>query len=273
MKHIFTVIIFAFLISIIIHLLLFDFINKKLVTRKVTYPTSNIQKKSSLKKDFSNIKFVKLQTKIQKKIPVRKKLVEKKQMKKQKPIINKGIKKILKPTKKLIVKQIPKTIKLPKIQKTDLKKFFTISKQDLRKRKKKKKKQEREEKEIYKERNELKHLDKVTQSYIKLYGNTYFTLSKEQKTYLKNNLSKIAMITQRYLTYPALSIRTRQSGTNIIEFILHPNGDISHVRLTGSSNYTALDQNTIETIQLAYKDYPRPTKATLIKIYVQYILN
>jgi len=270
MKHIFTTIIFAFLISIIIHLLLFTFINKKIVTAKITYPTPNIHKKSSPKKNISNIKFVKLQKKIEKN-----KQVKKKQIKKQKPTINKEVKKILKPAKKPIIKKIskPKAIKIPKIKKPDLKKFFTISQQDLKKIEKEKKKQERNKKEIYKELNELQHLDKATQSYIKLYGDSYFSLSKEQKNYLKNNLSRIAMITQHYLTYPALSVRTRQSGTNIIEFILHPNGDISHVRLTGSSSYTALDQNTIETIQLAYKDYPRPTKATLIKIYVRYILN
>ena len=80
------------------------------------------------------------------------------------------------------------------------------------------------------------------------------------------------MITQRYLVYPGLSIKTRQSGINVIEFVLHPNGDISDVRITDSSNYTALDKNTVETIQLAYKDYPKPTEPTQIKIYVRYIL-
>ncbi len=263
-KNIFIALIVAFVISLILHFIVFDLVNKKIANAKLSYPTTNIKKKPSPKKGFSNVKFVKL----------KKKIPQKKIVKKQKPIINKEVKKILKPIKKPIAKKIskPKAIQLPKVQQPNLKSFFTVSKEDLKRIKEKKKKIEKQKQEIYKEINEIKKLDRVTQNYIKLYGDTYFTLSKEQKTYLKNNLSRIGMITQRYLVYPGLSIQTRQSGTNVIEFILHPNGDISNVRITDSSNYTALDKNTVETIELAYKDYPKPSEPTRIKIYVRYIM-
>lgn len=119
---------------------------------------------------------------------------------------------------------------------------------------------------------EPKLIDEITQSYIKLYGEEYNSFTKVQKVYLEKNLKTIGSITQKYLRYPAISVRTRQSGTNIIEFTLHPNGDITQPIITSSSGYEALDSNTIKTIEIAYKDYPRPTQATKIRIYVTYRL-
>lgn len=119
---------------------------------------------------------------------------------------------------------------------------------------------------------DVKLLDELTQSYIKLYGEEYNSFTKVQKVFLQNNLKSIGAITQKYLRYPAISIRTRQSGMNIIEFILHPNGDITQPIITSSSGYEALDENTVKTIEIAYKDYPRPSEPTKIRIYVTYRL-
>lgn len=263
-KNILITLALAFILSLIIHFFIFDLVNKKIAAAKLSYPTTNIKKKPSPKKGFSNVKFVK----IKKEKPKKKVII------KQKPMINKEVKKILKPVKKPTIKKIskPKAIELPKLKKPDLKSFFTVSKKELKRIEEEKEERKKEINEIQKEIQEIKQLDQVTQNYIKLYGDTYFTFSKEQKIYLKNNLSRIGKITQSYLTYPGLSIKTRQSGINVIEFILYPNGDIKNVRITDSSNYTALDKNTIETIQLAYKDYPKPSQPTQIKIYVRYIL-
>jgi len=262
-KNIFITLTFAFLISVLIHFLIFDIVNKKIANAKLAYPTTNKKKDLSTKKGYSSVKFVKLK----KELPKVKKEV--------KPTINKDVKKLLKSQQKKVVKQKPaqpKAIKLPKKREPDLKKFFTISKEDKKRLEQKEIEKKEKEKEVYDEIKELQQLDPLTQNYIKLYGEKYFTFSKEQKTYLKNNLSRIGKITQRYLTYPGLSIKTRQSGVNVIEFNFHPNGDISDVKITDSSNYTALDQNTIETIELAYKDYPKPPETIKIKIYVRYIL-
>ncbi|MCD4758490.1 MAG: TonB family protein [Arcobacteraceae bacterium] len=263
-KNIFITLVLAFIISLIIHFIAFDLINKKIANAKLSYPTTNIKKKPSPKKGFSNVKFVKLKKEVPKEKPIEQK----------KPTINQEVKKILEPIKKPIAKKSskPKAIELPKVQKPDLKSFFTVSKEDLKRIQEEKEARTKQITEFQKEIQKIKQLDQITQEYIRLYGDTYFTFSKEQKTYLKNNLSRIGMITQRYLVYPGLSIKTRQSGINVIEFVLHPNGDISDVRITDSSNYTALDKNTVETIQLAYKDYPKPSEPTQIKIYVRYIL-
>lgn len=106
-----------------------------------------------------------------------------------------------------------------------------------------------------------------------LYGKEFNTFTPSQKKFIKHNLGIIHRITQRTLTrngYPEIAVRTRQQGTNIVSFYLHPNGDISKLRLKTKIGYEALDKNTLEVIRIAYKDYPLPNKKTKIVFYVQY---
>jgi TonB family protein len=107
----------------------------------------------------------------------------------------------------------------------------------------------------------------------KLYGKEFDTFSSTQKKFIKNNLGTIHRITQRTLTqngYPEIAVRMRQQGTNIVSFYLHPNGDITNLRLKSRIGYAALDENTLEVIRIAYKNYPLPNKKTKIIFYVQY---
>ncbi len=107
----------------------------------------------------------------------------------------------------------------------------------------------------------------------RLYGSEFNTYSQTQKKFIKNNLGTIHRITQRTLSmngYPSIAVRTGQQGTNIVSFYLHPNGDISGLRLRTRIGYQALDQNTLDVIRIAYKDYPLPNKKTKIMFYVTY---
>ena len=109
----------------------------------------------------------------------------------------------------------------------------------------------------------------------RLYGSEFNTYSQTQKKFIKNNLGTIHRITQRTLSmngYPEIAVRTGQQGTNIVSFYLHPNGDISNLRLKRDIGYQALDQNTLDVIRIAYKDYPLPNKKTRIIFHVQYSL-
>ena len=106
-----------------------------------------------------------------------------------------------------------------------------------------------------------------------LYGSEFNTYTPTQKKFIRNNLSTIHQITQRTLSrngYPDIAVRTRQQGTNIVSFYLHPNGDITGLRLKKSLGYAALDKNTLKVIRLAYKDYPLPNKKTRLIFYVRY---
>jgi protein TonB len=265
MKNIIISILIAFLISLVIHFLSFVTVNRTIKNNKLQINTTN--KIENIKKNkFTFIKYVKLKKvdKIKKKSK-KKSIIKKTKPKKTKKVVKK--KTIIKPIKKKpTIIDIP--INKPKI---DLRKLFTIQKvsQVSNTQKTNKKELEDERQEIQK----VKQLDKLTQSYIKLYGKQYFLFSNEEKRYIKSNISHIGKITQKHLRYPNISIRTKQQGINIVEFLFHPNGDISDLKITDSSHYTALDQNTIDTIEIAYKDYPKPSIIVKIKIYVRYILN
>lgn len=109
----------------------------------------------------------------------------------------------------------------------------------------------------------------------KLYGKEFKTFSKSQKIFILKNLETIHQITQRVLIingYPESAVRTKQQGVNIVSFYLHPNGDISELKLKKEMGYEVLDKNTLEVIEIAYKHYPQPKKKTKIIFYVKYEL-
>jgi TonB family protein len=107
----------------------------------------------------------------------------------------------------------------------------------------------------------------------KLYGAGFHNFTPTQKKFIENNLNTIQEITQRTLTqrsYPKGAGRTGQQGTNVVSFNLHPNGDISDLRLKTRIGYRALDDNTLSLIRVAYIDYPYPSTTTKIIFYVTY---
>lgn len=119
--------------------------------------------------------------------------------------------------------------------------------------------------------NEFKTMKKEVGGPIKkLYGEEFERLGKEEQKFIKDNLSSIGRITEKYLRYPDTAGRLGQQGTSVVEFYLHPNGDISDMRLLEGSGSRMLDKNSIETIEIAYKDYPRPTVKTKIRMFVGY---
>lgn len=105
-----------------------------------------------------------------------------------------------------------------------------------------------------------------------LYGDEFGDLGSAEKDFIKNNLRNIGRITQKYLEYPREAGYLGQDGENAVEFYLYPNGDISDLKIIKNSGSIILDKNTTKTIEIAYKDYPRPTTKTLIRIKVRYFL-
>ncbi len=108
-----------------------------------------------------------------------------------------------------------------------------------------------------------------------LYGSSYSRMSSAQRRYIDRYLREIIEISQRtlnYLGYPREAVALRQQGTNIVEFWLHPNGDISGLRLKRRLRAESLNRQTIEVIKTAYMYYPHPSVKTKIIIYVGYRL-
>ncbi len=262
-------IVLAFIISLSLHLLLISNIKQKEETKERASTSKEIKK--------SSVHYVRIMQK-----PIAQK-VQKPKIKKSPKIETKRIykkverKKIVPQKKKRIVKKPKKTIPKP-IKKVTIKPTPTkpITKQVIIKPQEKRKTIPKKSLENFLladpvplDRNML---DDITKSYLKLYGEEYNSFTKVQKVYLQKNLKNIGRITEKYLRYPSIAVRTRQQGMNIVQFYLHPNGDISQLELIGSSGYSSLDKNSIKTIEIAYKDYPRPKTKTKVKIYVYYKL-
>ncbi len=108
-----------------------------------------------------------------------------------------------------------------------------------------------------------------------LYGSSYSKMSSLQRRFIDRNLRKILIISQQtlnYLGYPKEARIMGQSGTNVVEFWLYPNGDIRGLRLKRKIGASSLDRQTIEVIKTAYMYYPHPPVKTKIIIYVKYQL-
>lgn len=108
-----------------------------------------------------------------------------------------------------------------------------------------------------------------------VYGKEFNTYTPKQQQFIKDKLGEIYRITQNALWargYPDTALRMQVQGTNTVSFYLHPNGNISDLRLRTPIGYRALDENTIEVIKTAYKDYPKPQEKTRLMFYVTYQL-
>lgn len=117
-------------------------------------------------------------------------------------------------------------------------------------------------------------VDKIARRDIEeLYGEEFGDYGLAEQEFLVNNLRDIGRITQRYLQYPPSAARLGQEGVSAVEFYLHPNGDISGLKILVSSEFMLLDRNSERTIEIAYKDYPRPTTKTKIRIFITYGIN
>ncbi|MDD2266825.1 hypothetical protein [Sulfuricurvum sp.] len=117
-------------------------------------------------------------------------------------------------------------------------------------------------------RNDINLLPK---SILHHYGNDFFELSAPEQHYLLDNLQKIRRINDivgnRLLQSKSdEEIDTKEN--NIVEFYLHPDGSISDLTLSKEREGSLLDELTLETIELAHTQYPRPKQTTLIRIRV-----
>lgn len=117
---------------------------------------------------------------------------------------------------------------------------------------------------------------KSTDSVQKLYGDKFGELSAGEQKYILDNHEAMRRITQGVLNrYGRSRIpdNLRANDINMVEFYLHPDGSMSGMRLLKNSQFAILDDTTRETIEIAYKDYPRPEQKTYIRYRVWYNLN
>ncbi len=115
----------------------------------------------------------------------------------------------------------------------------------------------------------------LTQDIKELYGDEFGKLTPVAQKYILDNTEIMRRITQETLTRVAsvnLSRDLNMNATNVIEFYLHPNGDMTDFKFLHKSGHFELDNTTKETIEYSYSKYPRPTEKILIRYNVFYNL-
>jgi len=108
------------------------------------------------------------------------------------------------------------------------------------------------------------------------YGDSFEELSLGEQEYILKNQEVMRRITQQVLNRVGrvnIPRDMRVNSSNIVEFYLYPNGEISEIKFIDKSNFYILDDTTKETIEYAYNKYPRPDQKTRIRYKVGYYLR
>ncbi|MDY0116549.1 MAG: hypothetical protein RBR59_03105 [Sulfurimonadaceae bacterium] len=276
---------FALFVAVLIHLLIFSFLWFVLenMPKKKEAPTQEEKMKISLKEYMPKKKETAVipDTLKAKSMPKGKQLKEPivyQPQQKSKPVeLNKP---------KEIVAQAPKPI----IELLPTKESFIPlkeSKQDQNTTKEKVKKEEESNplyaflsqdntaNETKEEIREVSHKSSVNQNLKELYGDEFGKLTQGQQKYLIDNQEVMRRITQEVLNRVAdvnINRNLNVNRDNIVEFYLHPNGDMTDFKFLKQSGYYVLDDTTKETIEYAYSRYPRPEETILIRYIVLYNL-
>ena len=256
---------FALFIALIIHILIIVlFISLDFTSKQKNIPNEKRIKISLKELHIKKTKQIKKKktTKVTKKIKTTKKA----------PLIPKGTQ------LKKIIKSKPKTRAIKtKTVITKIKKKIIIPKQNIKQKDPMswlyEDKSSQEEKQIFKK---SKNKNSINQNIKELYGSKFTTLSKAQQQYILDNQEIMRRITQQVLNRVAsvnLKGNINVNTSNIIEFYLHPNGDMTEFKFLDKSGYFELDDTTKETIEYAYSKYPRPKEKTLIRYNVFYNLR
>ena len=133
-------------------------------------------------------------------------------------------------------------------------------------------KSDKEEKKVTKK---VSNGGNISQNIKELYGEEFGKLTPGQQQYIIDNQEIMRRITQQVLSRVARINLPRDlnvNRSNVVEFYLHPNGDMTDFKFLSKSGYYVLDDTTKETIEYSYSRYPRPKEKTLIRYNIYYHL-
>jgi outer membrane biosynthesis protein TonB len=135
--------------------------------------------------------------------------------------------------------------------------------------------EDKSDQEAKKDETKNKGRSSINSDLKELYGDEFGKFTPGQQKYLIDNQEIMRRITQEVLNRVAqVNLRgdINANKTNIVEFYLHPNGDMSDFKFLKNSGHYILDDTTKETIEYAYSRYPRPSEKILIRYNVFYNL-
>jgi protein TonB len=84
------------------------------------------------------------------------------------------------------------------------------------------------------------------------------------RAYLQNHYAYIQRHIRSKLVYPAEARGAGIQGVAELSFVIHPDGQVSNVRITASSGSETLDASAVEAIYSAAHFRPPPRKARLV---------
>jgi protein TonB len=82
--------------------------------------------------------------------------------------------------------------------------------------------------------------------------------------YVRNNYAHIQRHIREKLVYPPEARSAGIQGIAELSFVIHPDGHVSHVRITKSSGSETLDASAVEAIYSAAPFRPPPNQARLV---------
>ncbi|MCX2683434.1 energy transducer TonB [Campylobacter sp. MIT 21-1685] len=96
-----------------------------------------------------------------------------------------------------------------------------------------------------------------------------FQYGKEDNPFLR----EIKTAIDKSRNYPRQAIKMRIQGRVVVEFLWKEEQILSEVKIIQSSGYRILDDNALQTIQLASKHFPPHNSDARIKIPIEYSLH
>ena len=121
-----------------------------------------------------------------------------------------------------------------------------------------------------------KPLPRFTQQIKEAYGSEWGKLSAGEQKYILDNQEIMRRLTQAQLYETGrtdIPDNLRVNEINMVEFYLHPNGDMSDFKMIKNSNFYLLDDVTRDVIESVYSKYPHPKQKTLIRYKFWYNLR
>lgn len=230
----------AFIISLIIHVSLFgmflDFEPQKIEKKEVVVLNMNmIQNISQIEKEPIQETSQKVEDKIE-----QEEILEEPKPEPKKEII----KKIKKEIKKVKTEPLKKVKKEPKIE---------------------------EKKEVVKKEEVNQNLP-TTKEPIQTPKKTESEENYQQK-YLDDNLASIIKAIKKYKNYPYQAKKRGMTGKVIIQCTIKTNGKIENLKIIEASKYTLLNENSLEILTKASKEFVAPKKDVTLSIPFNYELN
>ncbi|WP_333784725.1 energy transducer TonB [Thermocrinis sp.] len=94
-----------------------------------------------------------------------------------------------------------------------------------------------------------------------------------EESFLKEKLSVISGIVQRYANYPPIARRMGWEGKVLISFVLEPSGEIRDLKILKGSGYEVLDREALEAIKRSYREFPKPPASVIVRLPVAFRLE